>query len=97
MTATIWMVLDPEQDRIVSRIPSLLAAVRVAWREAGGPARLERAPGLGVEVHGTKRRLTMFQVLVDDQPGAPEMVPGQPLAERIVLPTGASFIWVPAA
>ena len=97
MTATIWTVLNPDQDRIVSRSPSLLDAVRLARHHAGSPARLERAPGLGLSVRGVRRCLTVFRVLVDDQPGAPEVIPGRPLAEVIVLPAGGSFIWVPAA
>ena len=97
MTATKWVVLNAAQDRILSNDPSLLEAVRFARREAGSPACLERDSGLGVRVRGPKGNLTVFRVLVDEGPGAPAVMPGRPAAERIVLPEGGSFIWVPAA
>jgi len=97
VTAAKWMVLNPDQDRILSKTPSLLQAVRIARRRAGRPARLERARGFGVQVRGTKANLTVFRVLVDDGPDAPAVIPGMPTAELILLPAGGSFIWVPAA
>ncbi len=93
----MWVVLNPDQDRILSKTPSLLEAVRVARHTVGGSARLERAAGLGVLVRGLNGTLTVFRVLVDDRPGAPDVLPGAPLAEHIVLTEGRSFIWVPAA
>ena len=97
MSATLWMVLNPDQDRILLKTPSLLEAFRLARRRAGSSAHLERDTGFGVQVRGRKASLTVFRVLVDDRPDAPEVLPGRPLAEHIVLPEGGSFIWVPAA
>ena len=97
MTATKWMVLNPDQDSILSKTPSFLDAVRIARRKAGRYSRLERASGFGIQVRGSRRCLMVFRVLVDDGPDATPVMPGVPAAELIVLPAGGSFIWVPAA
>jgi hypothetical protein len=97
VSATMWMVLNPDQDRILMKTPSLLEAFRFARRKAGSSAHMEHDVGFGVQVRGRKASLTVFRVLVDGRSDAPEVLPGRPLAEHIVLSEGGSFIWVPAA
>ena len=104
MSATIWMVLNPDQDRILLKTPSRLEAFRVACRRAGGSARLERDIGFGVTVTGRKRSLTVFPVPTNDRsapphvlPAAPDVLRGVPFAELVDLPEGGTFVWVPPA
>ena len=97
MSATMWMVLQPNQDRILLRTSSMLEAFRFASRKAGGSVHLERAAGSGVQARGRNHSLLVLPLLVDDRPDAPGVLPGRPLAELIALNGGGSFIWVPAA
>lgn len=97
MSTTVWMVLNSNQDRILLKTGSCLAAFRLARRRVGGAAHLERANGFGVLVTGHRLTLTVVPVAANGKAIESAALPGLPRAELVSLPGGRSFIWVPAA